>query len=151
MLTDKLQVFYQAVHSAMMEVGNSAPRIADRVIADAFPETADAAEREGADKMLRDGVIIFVTKYLKRTSNMPMDGQADFSDISDEFRDIVKKLSKPSHYVPTLQQHMPVSFLIANPAYLDEARQFKREKGLETLAEADALDELYEAVTSRLV
>lgn len=151
MLTDKLQVFYQRVHAAMMEVGNSAPRIADRVIAEAFPETADAAEREGADKMLRDGVIEFVSKYLKRNSNAPMDEQGDFSELSDEFRDIVGRLHSHSHYVPTLQQHMPVGFLIANPEYLDEARKFKRQKGEETLAEAAALDELYDAVTGRLI
>jgi hypothetical protein len=150
MLSDKLQAFYQAVHAAMMEVGNSAPRIADRVIADAFPDTSEASEREGADKMLRNGVIDFLSKYLKNNANAPAE-QVDFSDISDEFQDIVKKLSKPSHYVPTLQQHMPVSYLIANPEALDEARKFKREKGLETLAEADALDELYDAVTSRLL
>ncbi len=151
MLNDKLQSFYQAVHSAMMEVGNNAPRIADRVIFEAFPDTSEAAEREGADRMLRDGVIIFVAKYLKRNSNAPLEGQGDFADISDEFRDIVKKLSSNSHYVPTLQQHMPVGFLISNPDMLDEARQFKREKGLETLAEADVLDELYEAVVGRLL
>lgn len=147
MLTDKLQAFYQAVHTAMMDVGNSAPRIADRVINDAFPDTSKAAEREGADKMLRDGIIIFVSKYLKRSANTPIIGQGDFAEISDQFRDIVKKLSNPSHYVPTLQQHMPVGFLIANPDLLDEARKYKRQKGLETLAEADALDELYEAVS----
>jgi hypothetical protein len=151
MLTDKLQDFYRCVHSAMMEVGNSAPAIADRVIAEAFPETADAAEREGADKMLRDGVVAFLTKYLKRNSNVPMEGQGDFADISDQFRDIVGKLHSHSHYVPTLQQHMPVGFLIANPDFLDEARRFKRQKGEETLAEADALDELYDAVTERLI
>jgi hypothetical protein len=101
--------------------------------------------------MLRDDVIIFEAKYLKRNSNAPLEGQGDFADISDEFRDIVKKLSSNSHYVPTLQQHMPVGFLISNPDMLDEARQFKREKGLETLAEADVLDELYEAVVGRLL
>ena len=151
MLNDKLQAFYQAVHSAMMEVGNNAPRIADRVISEAFPDTSEAAEREGADRMLRDGVIIFVAKYLKRSSSAPLERQGDFADISEEFRDIVKKLSSNSHYVPTLQQHMPVGFLISNTDMLDEARQFKREKGLETLAEADVLDELYEAVMGRLL
>lgn len=151
MLNDKLQPFYQAVHTAMMEVGNSAPRIADRVIEIAFPDTADAAEREGASSMLRKGVIDFLTHYLKRNSNAPMEGQSDFADISEEFRDIVGKLHSQSHYVPSLQQHMPIGLLINTPEYLDEARQFKRQKGLETLAEADALDELYEAVTGRLI
>lgn len=146
MLTDKLQAFYRCVHSAMMEVGNSAPRIADRVIADAFPDTNEAAEREGADKMLREGVVSFIANYLKRSANMPIIGQADFSDVSDDFRDIVVKLHSNSHYVPSLEQHMPIGFLISNPDMLDEARKFKRQKGEETLAEADVLDELYSAV-----
>lgn len=147
MLTEKLQDFYRCLHDAMREVGNSAPRLADRVLAEAFPDTYRAAEREGADKMLRDGVIAFISNYLKRTSNMPVAGQRDFVEISEEFRDIVGKLHSHSHYVPTLQQHMPVGFLIAHPDFLDEARKFKRQKGEETLAEADALDELYDAVT----
>ena len=151
MQNDKLDLFYQEVHLAMLEVGNSAPRIADRVIAAAFPDTSAAAEREGADKMLRDGVVSFVSNYLKRHSNGPIVSQHDFADVSDEFANIVRKLSKPSHYVPSLEQHMPVGYLIANPDCLDEARRFKRQKGEETLAEAEALDELYEAVTGRLL
>lgn len=151
MLTDKLQSFYQSVHEAMMDVGNNAPRIADRVIADAFPMTSEAAEREGADKMLRDGVISFLGKYLKRNSNAPLWEQCDFAEISPEFQDIVGKLQSQSHYVPSLQQHMPIGVLISDPDLLDEARKFKRQKGDETLAEADVLDELYEAITGRLV
>ena len=147
MLTDKLQPFYQHFHAAMLEVGNSAPRIADRVIAEAFPNTADAAEREGADKMLRDGVIEFIAKYLKRNANAPLEHQGDFAEVNEQFRDIVGRLHSGSHYVPTLQQHMPTAYLIENPRFLDEARKFKRRKGEETLAEAAVLDELYEAVT----
>lgn len=148
MLNDKLSVFYQAVHDAMVDVGNSAPRIADRVIAEAFPDTNDAAEREGADRMLRDGVVDFLTKYLKRNANAPIE-QGDFAQISEQFLDIVGRLQSHSHYVPSLQQHMSVGYLIANPDQLDEARKFKRQKGEETLAEAAALDELYEAVVSQ--
>ena len=151
MLTDKLRLFYESVHEAMQDVGTSAPRIADRVITNAFPDTADAAEREGADKMLRDGVVAFVTNYLKRHADLPAIGQADFYDISPEFADIAGKLQSLSHYVPTLQQHRSVGFLVAHPDFLDEARKFKRQKGEETLAEATVLDELYDAVTGRLV
>jgi hypothetical protein len=151
MLNDKLQPFYQAVHAAILEVGNSAPRIADKVIEEAFPETVEAADREGAATMLRKGVIEFISNYLKRNSNAPLETQGDFSQISSEFADIVGKLHSHSHYVSALEQHMPIGFLIANPEHLDDARQYKRQKGLETLAEADALDELYEAVTSRLI
>lgn len=150
MLTDKLQPFYNRVHEAMMEVGNNAPRIADRVIAEAFPETADAAEREGADRMLRDGVIQHLTKYLKRSGDMPAVVQGDFAAISEEFMPIVDRLQSHSHYVPSLQMHIPVGALIAQPEWLDEARKFKRQKGEETLAEADVLDELYHAISESL-
>lgn len=148
MSNEKLSAFYQAAHDAMIEVGNSAPRIADRVIAEAFPDTNEAAEREGAARMLRDGVVDFLTKYLKRNSNAPVE-QGDFAEISEQFLDIVGRLQSHSHYVPSLQQHMPVGYLISNPDRLDEARKFKRLKGEETLAEAAALDELYEAVVSQ--
>lgn len=148
MLTDKLQHFYQLVHAAMMDVGNSAPKIADRVIAEAFPNTADAAEREGADRMLRDGVVAFLTNYLKRNANAPSEDQYDFAGVSEQFAEIVGRLQSRSHYVPSLEQHMPVGFLISNPDYLDEARKYKRQKGVETLKEAETLDELYMAVTA---
>lgn len=144
MLSNKLQRFFEVVQIVRSEVGNSAPRIADRVISEAFPDTSSAAEREGATKMLRDGVIAYLTKHLKHP--VASDSQADFAEIADDYLPIVKKLSSPSHYVPSLEEHLPVSRLISRPELLDEARRFKRAKGLETLAEADVLDELYEAV-----
>lgn len=147
MLTEKLQPFYQCVHTAMMEVGNSAPRIADIVIPQAFPETYAAADREGAASMLRQGVINFLTAYLKRNANAPSDTQADFAEIDTAFKSIVGRLHNHSHYVPSLQEHMPIGVLIDNPKWLDEARKFKRMKGEETLAEADVLDDLFHAVT----
>jgi hypothetical protein len=147
MLTNKLDAFYQHVHAAILEVGTSAPRIAYRIISDAFPDTSKAAEIEGADRMLREGVINFLTQYLKRNSNAPI-GTLDFSEIDEGFLPITSKLKNQSHYVVGLQQHMPVGFLIKNPKHLDDARKFKRQKGEETLAEAKVLDELYEAVTA---
>lgn len=148
MLTDKLVAFYQHLHAAIMEVGNSAPRLADRIITEAFPETSEAAEREGADKMLREGVVAFIAQYLKRNSNAPV-GTLDFAEIDPSFLPITSKLKNQSHYVQELQQHMPVGFLIQHPHHLDDARKYKRQKGEETLAEAKILDELYEAVTSK--
>jgi hypothetical protein len=145
MLNDKLQFFHQKVLEFSLEVGNSAPRIADRVIAETFPRTNEAAADEGADTMLRNGVIAYLTNYLKRHDDHP-EAQGSFADIDESFQPIVKRLQSRSHYVPNLQQHIPVGMLIANPEWLDEARRFKREKGMETLAEADVLDELYEAV-----
>jgi hypothetical protein len=147
MLNDKLQFFHQKVLEFSLEVGNNAPRIADRIISEVFPRTNDAAEEEGADTMLRNGVIAYLTKYLKRHDEHP-EAQASFADIDESFQPIVKRLQSQSHYVPNLQQHIPVAMLIANPEWLDEARAYKRQKGEETLAEAAVLDELYEAVMS---
>lgn len=146
MLTDRLQNFYRSVHTAIAEVGNSATKVADRVIREAFPDTAEAAEREGADRMLRNGVVAHIAGYLKRQDGNPVADQIDFDEIAPDFRGIVSRLSNPTHYVPSLEEYVPVRLLIANPCHLDEARKFKRQKGFETLGEADVLDELYDAI-----
>lgn len=147
MLTDKLRPFYDAVNEAIAEVGKSASKIADRVIVEAFPETAEAAEREGADKMLRQGVIARVTSMLTKGGDDT--AQADFAEIAADFMPIVERLHSHSHYVPLpdVQEYVHISLLIQNPDWLDAARKYKRQKGEETLAEAKVLDELYEAVT----
>jgi len=145
MLTDKLRHFYDLANVAVAKVGKNANAIADAIIAEAFPETCNAAEREGADKMLRSGVVEKIKKMLTKESE---DNQYDFASISEDFMPIVKKLGSHSHYVPLadVQEYVHIGVLIKNPAWLDAARKFKRQKGKETLAEADVLDELYHAV-----
>lgn len=147
MLTDKLDLFHDAVNAAIGAVGKNAAKIADRVIADAFPDTAEAADREGADRMLRNGVIEKIKTILTKSAAAP--AQHDFAEISPQFMPIVDRLQSHSHYVPLpdVQEYVHVGSLIANPEWLDAARKFKRQKGEETLAEADVLDELYLAVT----
>jgi hypothetical protein len=145
MLHDKLIPFYDAVNRAIGEVGKSAVSIADMVMKEAFPETCNAAEREGADKMLRDGVIAKVKRILTKENE---NGQADFCEISADFMPIVERLASHSHFVPVegVMEYVHVSKLIQNPEWLDAARKYKRQKGEETLAEAVVLDELYHAV-----
>lgn len=143
MLTDKMRPFVDAVNIAIGKHGKSAPKIADEVIGVAFPETADAAEREGALSMLRNGVIAKVSRMLTKEDE---DGQIDFGNIAPGFLPIVKRLHGHSHYVPSIGEYIHVGALIAEPELLDEARRFKRQKGIETIAEADVLDELYFAV-----
>lgn len=143
MLTDRLRVFYDAVNIAVARHGKNAPAIARDVIDKAFPDTAESAEREGADAMLRVGVIAKVKQVLTQQSE---DTQSDFCVIDDGFLPIVRKLSSHSHYVPSAEGYIHVGVLINNQSLFEEARQFKRQKGQETLAEADVLDELYEAV-----
>jgi hypothetical protein len=144
MLTDKLRVFYDAVNLAIARHGKNAPAIANEVINAAFPETAIAAEAEGADAMLRDGVIAKVKKILTKEAE---NDQVDFAEIAADFLPIVKRLHGHSHYVPSVGEYVHVGMLIAEPHLLDEARRFKRQKGIETIAEADVLDALYFAVT----
>ena len=148
MLTDKLRPFYDAVNVAIAAVGKNAVAITDAVIKDAFRETYEAAEREGADKMLREGVIAKVKKILTKENE---EGQTDFSDIAPGFQPIVDRLNSHSHFVPIdgVQEYVHVSRLIKNPEWLDAARKYKRQKGEETLAEAAVLDELYYAVVRR--
>ena len=148
MLTDKLRVFYDAVNIAVGKYGKNAPAIADDVIASAFPETIAAAENEGADSMLRNGVISKIRRVLSKDDNA---GQADFAEIDEGFNSLVKQLHGHSHYVPSLCEYVHIGTLIASPEFLNEARIYKRQKGVETLAEAEVLDQIYFAVTENHV
>lgn len=143
MLTDKLRPFYDAVNVAVAKHGKSAPAIADEVISKVFPSTILAAEEEGADAMLRNGVIAKVKRMLSTGGDA---AQMDFGAIAPDFLPIVKQLHRHSHFVPSASEYVHVSDLIAEPELLDEARKFKRQKGEETIAEADILDQLYRAV-----
>jgi hypothetical protein len=143
MLTDKLAHFYDLVNLARAAVGANPAAITDKVIGVAFPETVDAAEREGADKMFRAGVAGAVKSHIKAKHDP---GQGDFAEIAEGFRTIVSRLQGDLHYVPELDEHIHVATLIDNPEWLDSARNYKHQKAAETLAEAKILDELYDAV-----
>lgn len=54
--------FTETVWKAAALVGKSAPRVADRILSDVFPETSGAAREEGADSFLRRGVIAEVKR-----------------------------------------------------------------------------------------
>lgn len=144
MLTDKLRHFYDAVNIAIAKHGKNAAAVANEVIGIAFPSTVAAAEDEGADVMLRAGVVAKVKKMMTKEGEAD---QSDFATIAPDFLPIVKRLHGHSHFVPSIDEHVHVGVLIAEPALLDEARRFKRQKGEETIAEAEILDELYRAVT----
>jgi hypothetical protein len=145
MLTDKLRPFHDAVNVAVAKHGRNPAAVADDVIRKVFPSTIAAAEEEGADKMFRNGVI---AKIKRMFSNGPDPEQRDFGDYDPRFLPIIKQLHSHSHFVPSASEYVHVSDLIAEPDLLDEARKFKRQKGEETIAEADILDQLYRAVTA---
>lgn len=57
MLNRRYANFAEMVWVTAAKVGNSAPAIADKIMKRAFPKTYEEAEIEGADRMLRIGVI----------------------------------------------------------------------------------------------
>jgi hypothetical protein len=56
MLSNKLHLFYAKLNEAVAIHGTNAGAVTDAIINEAFPETAAAAEQEGAESMLRTGV-----------------------------------------------------------------------------------------------
>ncbi|WP_295143806.1 hypothetical protein [uncultured Reyranella sp.] len=136
--------FAHHVWEAVDHVGRSAPRIVDHILKSLFPNTTDAAESEGASRMLRNGCISEVKRVLHKRGNA--DDQVDFREINSTFLPLVRSLQRPSYFVPERDEEVPVRELIADPAQLDAARRFMRLKGMECLDEADRLDRLYEAV-----
>ena len=139
--------FATHVWHAAARLGRSAPRIVDDILRDVFPDTTEAAESEGAAKILRTGCISEVKRVLRA---VPQDTQqAGFDEIDASFRPYVEPLQRPSYHVPEREEEVPVAELIAAPDELDSARRFMRRKGMECLAEADRLDLLYQAVVER--
>lgn len=145
MLNDKLRLFYDLMNDAVAVHGLNAKAVADAIIAEAFPDTLAAASHEGADTMLRNGVIDFLSSHFKRAPKH--DPQQFAFDFPEHVKSIVAKLKGEAHYVETLGRYVPNALLITNPEWLDDARKYKRRKGEEVLSEAAILDELYEAVT----
>ena len=136
--------FTHHVWEAADRIGRSAPRIVDDILKSIFPNTTDAAETEGAARILRNGCIAEVKRVLHHLRNG--NGQSDFGEIDASFLPLIRLLQRPSYFVPERDEEVPVRELIADPAQLDAARRFMRRKGMECLDEADRLDRLYEAV-----
>jgi hypothetical protein len=148
MLDDRKAEFISLVWNTVRRTGRNAPAIADELIGKAFPKTYAASEEEGADKMLRTGVIVEVRRIVREKDSD--DDQIDMSEIEETFRPYAKALAKGAYYVEQMGLYLTVQELISNPDYLDDARKHMRRKGEETLAEADKLDALYEAVMATM-
>lgn len=144
MLNSRSSDFAELVWRAVEEVGRVAPAVANKIIRSAFPRTVAEAEIEGADKMLRVGVIEAVKNILKHTD---ADDAIDFATIDPSFGRIIKKLKSKTYLVESLGEYVPIKRLIGDHELLDDARKHMRRKGEENLAEAKILDELYEAIT----
>jgi len=146
MLKTKLHHFYDLIEDAIGLYGPVVPVVTNAIIERAFPETFETAEREGCNTMLHGGVKAAVSRYIR---NRPAtDDQPGFEDICGAFRDYISELKSSAYTVPSRGEAVSVSALIAEPDLLDEARKYMRQKGLECMAEAKRLDDLYLAVTS---
>lgn len=145
MLDRRVSNFSETVLAAALHVGRNAPRIADQILRNLFPRTAEEAGYEGAEKMLRDGVILATKRVLRQIPDD--DAQHDFAEIDPRFHDAVNELGSKLYYVEALQEYVPVPRLIAEPALLNDARGYMRQKGIECIREADRLDRLYTTVT----
>ncbi len=135
----------EKVWIAAAKVGRNAARIADDIIGEVFPRTMAEAEIEGADRIVRVGLIFAVKRILRNTA--PTDGQRDFSEIAPQFRSHVAELKSAAYFVEKIGEHVSVGRLIAEPSLLDDARKFMRRKSEECRDEAERLDALYRAVT----
>jgi hypothetical protein len=146
MLKQVLAPFYELIDRSRQRVGDSAPKIADEVLAAAFPQTHNASELEGCDRMLRNGVINAVKAYIRKP---PADErQRSFEDIAPQFMPLVENLGSTSYYVPSLHggEYVGVGELIAKPELLEAAQKFMQLKAEENAEEARRLGELLEAV-----
>ena len=144
MLNELTALFAQNVREAAAEVGNNAPRIADKIIETTFPKTCAEARYEGAEKMLRIGVIHEVKKMLRH--GVDDGGQKDFSEITEQFREAASDLKSKTYFVESIDEYVSVANLIKTPEYLNEARIHMKKKGDECLDEAKRLDTLYHLV-----
>ncbi len=146
MLKETLSHFYQLADQARVKFGDNAPRITDDVIEAAFPETVAASLTEGCDRIFREGVKNAVTKYIRKPSRDTR--QRTFNDIDESLLPLVEPLGSVAYFVPAIDggEYIGVPDLCHDAEALNKARLFMRQKGEETLAEADKLDQLYHAV-----
>jgi hypothetical protein len=149
MLNSRIADLHEMVWDAATKVGNSPPRISDAIIETAFPRTYSEAKYEGADKILRNGLINEVNRIISKCAPAGAE-QIDMAEKFPGFGDIIRSLKSRAYYVVALGEKVPVENLINSPELLDDARKHMRQKGEECLAEADTLDQLYIAVTGDL-
>lgn len=120
--------------------------IAEAVISRLYPKTKASAEAELAWRHFYSGVAGSVRAYLKHTASPSTVDPDTFFARHPELFPFIERLSHTSYYTPAQDEYVSIYALCENPEMLDSARRFMRQKGVEVLAEADLLDELYDAV-----
>lgn len=147
MLKSHVHEFNDAVWLAASALETmNAPKVTDDIIARLFPETVSSASQEGASSIFRNGVLGQVRKVL--SAKVEDEGQMSIFDIAPALRPAAEGLKRGAYYVESLDEFVLVPRLVRELHLLDDARRYMRRKGEETLAEADALDQLYKAAAS---
>lgn len=95
--------------------------------------------------MFREGVLVMVKKYIRKPP--ASDRQATFNDIDPTLMPIATRLGSTAYFVPSIDEgeYRSIPELCADLRAMNAARKFMRQKGKETIQEADILDELYYA------
>lgn len=145
MLNESL--FATMIESAIIALKTSKPgKIAEEVLPKLFPKTFKAASDEGASAHLLNGFTAAVRAHVKSLPMLAESAQETFFARHPKLFPYIQELSHHTYYSPNVDQYVSIFELCEKPELLDSARKFMRQKGEETIAEADRLDDLYNAV-----
>jgi len=139
--------FFEMIDDARSRLGGDGPKITNDIIAKAFPETVSAATDEGCDRMFREGVGRAVASYIRKPPLSKR--QLTLNDVDPEFIPLIEDLGSDAYYVPAKAgggEYFSIPDLCHDKDMFNSARKFMRQKGEETLTEANRLDALFEAV-----
>lgn len=145
-----MPIDHSPLNDAIMEAANalgvrSGPAVADAIIAQVFPQTLKSAKGEGAEHILRNGLIAHVARVLKGTT--PQAEQNDFAAVEASFGEYIKPLKNRSYFVPSREEYVALGDMISRPHEIKEAAASLRKHGRDCIDEADRLELLFEAVT----
>jgi hypothetical protein len=110
------------------------------------PETADAAQREGAYSWLRDGALRAIKAAMGKGRKCI--NTVGFDERFPELFPFVSQLSSTTYYVPSRESYEEIEELVEtdDAEAIEEAARFMQLKGEECLAEARRLRELAAAI-----
>jgi hypothetical protein len=145
MKADERAAFREYLNTLSVQRGTRDPGILAEAILENYCAVAYRAALEcGVGFCLRDGIARAISNTFKKP---PAADQPDFAEIESTFgRDAValtKRLAAESHHVPSRNELVPIRHLMSDRALFDEARKYKRQKGEETITQANAMDQLY--------
>jgi hypothetical protein len=148
MLDQKAATFSATVKGVIAALGTTNPaRITEAVIDRLYPRTKAAAEDEGAFTFFQRGVTSGVISVNKRPAEARQ--QQHMADLYPELFPYISALTRASYYVPETEEYVSIGELIDCPSLLDAARRYLRQHGIDTIKEAERLDDLYQAVTRK--